>query len=129
MKVTYKALSLWQPWATLMAAGYKRNETRSWAPGSLHPGELVLIHAAKRYTVEERGFARGDWMANHYLTLAAERGLWSFDDPPLGALIAVAQFAKAERTEDLIAREVQSDTELARSATTRPAAGPGAFPT
>lgn len=39
-----KALTLWQPWASLWAAGIKKNETRSWA--TKHRGPL-LIHAAK----------------------------------------------------------------------------------
>lgn len=40
-----KALSLWQPWATLIALGVKDYETRTWA--TRHSGPL-LIHAAKR---------------------------------------------------------------------------------
>lgn len=45
-----RALSLWQPWASLMAIGAKQLETRSWpaARAGLRPGELVAIHAAKR---------------------------------------------------------------------------------
>lgn len=39
-----KALSLWQPWATLIAIGAKQYETRSWA--TAYRGPLV-IHAAK----------------------------------------------------------------------------------
>lgn len=39
-----KALSLWQPWATLIAIGAKQYETRSWA--TKYRGAL-LIHAAK----------------------------------------------------------------------------------
>ena len=39
-----KAITLWQPWASLWAAGIKKNETRSWA--TMHRGPL-LIHAAK----------------------------------------------------------------------------------
>jgi Sigma-70, region 4 len=37
------ALSLWEPWATLWAAGVKKYETRSWA--TAYRGE-ILIHAA-----------------------------------------------------------------------------------
>jgi activating signal cointegrator 1 len=44
-----KCLSLWQPWATLMEIGAKRNETRSWE--TLHRGPLA-IHAAKKWTRE-----------------------------------------------------------------------------
>jgi len=40
-----KALSLWQPWATLMAAGLKKVETRGWFTAYRGP---LLIHAAKR---------------------------------------------------------------------------------
>ena len=44
-----KAISLWQPWATLIAVGAKRLETRSWE--SRYQGELA-IHAAKRWTAD-----------------------------------------------------------------------------
>lgn len=39
-----KALTLWQPWATLVALGLKRYETRGWT--TLYRGPLA-IHAAK----------------------------------------------------------------------------------
>lgn len=44
-----KAISLWQPWASLLAAGLKCVETRGWPTG--HRGPL-LIHAAKRWDPE-----------------------------------------------------------------------------
>ena len=47
-----KALSIWQPWAQLLATGVKHDETRSW--GTKYRGP-ILIHAAKRqmdYTSE-----------------------------------------------------------------------------
>ena len=40
-----KAISLWQPWATLMATGAKRFETRGW--GTNYRG-AIAIHAAQR---------------------------------------------------------------------------------
>jgi len=40
-----KAISLWQPWASLMALGLKKNETRNW--GTYYRGPLY-IHAAKK---------------------------------------------------------------------------------
>lgn len=43
-----KALTLWQPWASLVAMGVKKYEFRRWpAPRSLI-GERIVIHAAKR---------------------------------------------------------------------------------
>lgn len=43
-----KAISIWQPWASLIAVGAKRIETRHWAAPASVIGERVAIHAAKR---------------------------------------------------------------------------------
>lgn len=49
-EIRYRVLTLWQPWATYMAAGIKRYETRSWHPNkALTKGEIIMIHAAKRW--------------------------------------------------------------------------------
>lgn len=40
-----KALTVWQPWAQLLAKGYKHIETRSWKTN--YRGE-ILIHAAQK---------------------------------------------------------------------------------
>lgn len=45
MTAHMKALSLWQPWATLIAIGAKQYETRHWSTS--YRG-LLAIHAAKR---------------------------------------------------------------------------------
>lgn len=42
-----KALPLWQPWASLVAMGAKRVETRSWPAPAAILGERVAIHACK----------------------------------------------------------------------------------
>ena len=42
-----KALTLWQPWASLIVLRHKRFETRSWKLDGLI-GERIAIHAAKR---------------------------------------------------------------------------------
>jgi len=39
-----KAISLWEPWATAIAIGAKKIETRSWATSYRGP---LAIHAAK----------------------------------------------------------------------------------
>lgn len=39
------ALTLWQPWATLIAAGVKRIETRSWRPPATVLHRPLAIHA------------------------------------------------------------------------------------
>lgn len=43
-----KAISLWQPWASLIACGAKPFETRHWAPPMTLIGQPVAIHAAKK---------------------------------------------------------------------------------
>lgn len=45
MTETLKAISLWQPWASLWLSPNKRHETRHWQ--TKHRGGL-LVHAAKR---------------------------------------------------------------------------------
>ena len=43
-----KAISLHQPWASLIAEGIKTIETRNWAPPKALIGQRIAIHAAKR---------------------------------------------------------------------------------
>ena len=50
-----KALTLWQPWATLIAEGHKRLETRSWRPPKGFVGERMAIHAAGRNVCKQGG--------------------------------------------------------------------------
>lgn len=42
-----KCLPLWQPWASLMAAGVKSFETRSWHPPRGVVGSRIALHATK----------------------------------------------------------------------------------
>lgn len=54
-----KAISLWQPWASLVAVGVKTIETRSWPAPKALIGERLAIHAtAKRPPVH---LQLGDW--------------------------------------------------------------------
>ena len=43
-----KAISLWQPWASLVADSRKRIETRSWRPPEWLVGKKLAIHATKK---------------------------------------------------------------------------------
>lgn len=42
------AITIWQPWATLIAEGAKRWEFRSWAPAGRMVGQRIAIHAGAR---------------------------------------------------------------------------------
>lgn len=43
-----KALTVWQPWASLIIAGAKPFEFRSWRPPQSIIGQRIVIHAAAR---------------------------------------------------------------------------------
>lgn len=92
-----KGLSLTQPWASLIAHGHKRVETRSWS--TKYRGE-IFIHASKGFPGKARYFAGTQWAEGR---LPAEL--------PLGCLIATARIVDVKPTEDAIG----SITELERS--------------
>lgn len=78
---TYRALSVWQPYATLIAIGAKQYETRSWA--TPYRGELA-IHAAKR---PARPDEIGSWIGG---TLA-RHGYGDLHRLPLGAVLCIVR--------------------------------------
>lgn len=52
-----KALTLTQPWATLVILGVKRYETRGWPiPVAMRRPVRIAIHAAKGWTADDRDF-------------------------------------------------------------------------
>jgi hypothetical protein len=82
-----KALTLWQPYATLIAIGSKRVETRSWHTLHYEGRPWIGIHAAKRTPkVELRLAFQGPViraaLTAHKITPA---------DLPHGAIVAVAR--------------------------------------
>jgi hypothetical protein len=60
-----KAISLWQPWASLIACGAKPFETRSWAPPRDLIGQPIAIHAAKKIDKEAAAFAQDLMYGQH----------------------------------------------------------------
>jgi activating signal cointegrator 1 len=82
-----RAISLWQPWASAVALGVKRVETRHWSTNYTGP---LVIHAAKRWTRSEREFAE----IEHTLGRLPSR-------LPLGALVATCALIGCRRTEDV----------------------------
>jgi hypothetical protein len=53
-----RALTVRQPWATLLASGVKVYETRSWRAPEALTGQRILIHASASLSASEREFAR-----------------------------------------------------------------------
>jgi|GEM_PF-289760 hypothetical protein len=90
---TIPALTLWQPWATWIAQGDKKIETRSWSTS--YRGRLA-IHAAKRPI---------DWKYELDLPKANE---W-----PLGKVVAIADLIDCiEMTPEFIAAQSQQEQQL-----------------
>ena len=100
------ALSLIEPWASLVAWGYKKIETRSWY--TPYRG-VIAIHASKSkeaikdpedvdFLFDEAGLATPDW--------------WP-DEPtkyPLGKVVAVVRLLDCKRmTADLIAKTSEQE--------------------
>lgn len=60
-----KAITIWQPWASLIMLGKKTIETRSWATSYRGP---LAIHAAKRKPEGDVGDYSVDWGCDPTLT-------------------------------------------------------------
>ena len=87
-----KAISLWQPWASLWACGRKTYETRSWATNYRGP---ILVHAAKRIETD---------ISDALREICEEEfgGHWTVN-LPAGALIAVCDRVLCHTTDGAIA--------------------------
>ena len=98
-----KAISLWQPWATLIAIGAKTYETRSWSTDYRGP---LLIHAAKNES--ELKVALED----EFFNVLSEAGYFEGDKSlPLGAIVAYAELATVGRVE--LVRDTHAKNERA----------------
>ena len=82
-----KTLTLTQPWATLVAIGAKRIETRSWATAYRGP---LAIHAAKGFPRDARDFA-GCQFVNHFLVTAGYATADKHAGLPIGCIVATCQ--------------------------------------
>jgi hypothetical protein len=82
-----KVLTLHQPYATAIALGHKRYETRSWWTSYRGP---IAIHAAKALP----GYARDFAALEHQLGRLPEK-------LPLGAIVAVARVSGVRATDEV----------------------------
>lgn len=88
----WKAISLWQPWASLIAHGEKKIETRSWCTWYTGP---LAIHAAKRMPPEAQEFW-GDELASG--RIGTHLAL------PRGCIVGVCRLMRCCATEALAPR-------------------------
>lgn len=84
-----KALPLWQPWASLVAVGAKKVETRHWPAPAYLIGQRVAIHATK---TKRELWIVGTQPFHRRLRDARDAGTLVFIDGelPLGAIVATA---------------------------------------
>lgn len=87
-----KALTITQPWATLVAIGAKRVETRSWATDYRGP---LAIHAAKGFP----GWARETCGDVPFWTTLAEAGYASWKDLPRGVVLCTTRILAVRPTQ------------------------------
>jgi hypothetical protein len=89
MTETWTAISLHQPWASLIALGLKHHETRSWRYPARLEGQRLVIHAAKRRpTLAEVG------------PLLEAEVLFGHHHLPLGAYLCHGRLAGCYPTEE-----------------------------
>lgn len=82
-----KAITIIQPWATLIALGEKRFETRSWA--TKHRGPLA-IHAGKK--VDKEAF-NNPWIKS----VLAEKGIKTWKELPTGVVLATVELVECHK--------------------------------
>jgi len=78
-----RAITIWQPWASLLACGRKRFETRSWTTSYRGP---IAIHAAKKNIFDALTLISVPVALEMKRLVGAE---WR--DLPTGAVIATAE--------------------------------------
>jgi hypothetical protein len=103
-----RTISLWQPWASAIALGAKRVETRSWATNYRGP---LAIHAAKRFMVNEmihyascwnwKGALRGSLFDKHTGRTDWENFL------PLGCVVATCELVECRPTGSFTLQEIE----------------------
>jgi activating signal cointegrator 1 len=98
-----KAISLWQPWASLWGCGRKQYETRHWATN--YRG-AIAVHAAKRICTDIDDELR-EILEDEF------GGHWAIE-LPRGALIATANLVRCYPTGSLLDLGVLNKEELAQ---------------
>lgn len=95
-----KVLTLTQPWATLVAIGAKRIETRSW--GTAYRGALA-IHAAKKFPRE----AMAVCFDEPFRSVLSEAGIHTPAELPTASVLAVSELIECFRFDEETERKIR----------------------
>jgi hypothetical protein len=98
-----KALTLWQPHATLMAIGAKKIETRGWPMPSTLAGAWIALHAAGRLTTP-RGWVQSALAQSEEIRRALQAHKIDPATLPEGMIVAVALAKESVPTASLAGR-------------------------
>jgi len=89
-----RILTLWQPWATLVALDEKAIETRGW--GTSYRGSFV-IHAAQKFDAVSREWCTRD----PFRFVLRTHGILEPEQLPLGAIVCVTKLVDCIPTDGL----------------------------
>lgn len=103
-----RAISLWQPWATAIAVGSKRVETRSWSTSYRGP---LAIHAAKRLVQNELIYYGACWnwcgaMRPAGWVMGGGKPKW--ETIPFGAIVAMCRLVDCRPTGSFTGAEIDA---------------------
>jgi|WetSurMetagenome_2_1015567.scaffolds.fasta_scaffold49370_2 activating signal cointegrator 1 len=102
-----KAMTLTQPWASLVALGAKNIETRSWTTAYRGP---LAIHAAKTFGVWKEAGIRAMFEQFPEFEIALQKQGWGLNELPRSAMVATCQLVGIVRTEVLVEKHVHEWT-------------------
>ena len=111
-----KAITIYQPWANLIAQGEKTIETRSWLTNYRGP---LAIHAAKKAPSFCKTLTNIDTRFNHALTGSDEWNPDIWDTLPFGAIVTICTLVDCKKiqitgkTEQILNPQDLSEKELA----------------
>lgn len=111
-----KALTIWQPWASLIIAGAKPFEFRSWAPPAWLVGQRLAIHAgARKVDIKEvrallmRLSGASAWQTGLRAEIARpilERLRSNPTALPASSIIGMVTVGAGIKSQDLVAKEL-----------------------
>jgi hypothetical protein len=104
-----KAVTVYNPWALLIALQKKRHETRGFKPASMKKGDYLAIHAGRHFTKEERDYC----FREPFRSVLRQHGIEyiTADTMPCGVMLCLTRLVAVWRAEDI--RDTLSPAERA----------------
>ncbi len=102
-----KALSVWQPWASLIVSGKKKIETRPWpAPYSIR-GQRIAIVSTKVIRADQRKASEEPSFQAHY----ADAGLPPLNELPMGCVLGTVVVETCREIDSELMEELDENEE------------------